>query len=98
MNYSPHDPQISHIHIHPYSPRHSDLYVPHFRLGHSALINQLKSWRQKIKTPGSRSKNASVLRLYKLSPALKVQPELKERETAEHLGVMPNTPLSGKPL
>lgn len=73
-------------------PSHPGFYVPRSCLGHSALISQLKSWCQEIRHHGSRSKNASILRLHKLSPAL------KEQETAEHLGVMPHTPLSWKPL
>lgn len=52
MNYSSHDLQISHIHIHPYSPSYSGLYVSHSCLEHSALIGQLQSWCQEIRHQG----------------------------------------------
>jgi hypothetical protein len=73
-------------------PSHPGFYVPHSYLRHSALISQLKSWCQEIQHQGQDLRMHLSLRLHKLCPALKFQPE--EHETAEHLGVMPHTPLS----
>lgn len=76
------------MYVPPYTPSRSGLHAALLLFGTLSFGQAAGTLVPGNETPGPRPENASVLRLHKLSPALRFQPE--ESGTAEHLGIAPH--------
>lgn len=75
------------MYVPPHTPSRSGLHAALLLFGTLSFGQAAGTLVPGNETPGPRPENASVLRLHKLSPALRFQPE--ESGTAEHLGIAP---------